>query len=165
MMSLVVVAAQCLLAAVFAVSAVAKVRHGEAFRRFVAALRLPVRRAAVGVVSAELCAAVLLSVPVSAPAGFALALALLILFSAALARGLRLGVRTSCGCFGESAGSSGRAELVRNAALAAVAAAGLAGSVVAAPAAFSGESVAVGGLGLAAAIVIVRLDDLRKGLR
>jgi hypothetical protein len=164
-MSLVVVAAQCLLAGVFAVSAVAKARHGEAFRRFVAAMRLPARPSTVVVAGAELGGAVLLAVPVTAPAGFVVALALLALFSAALIRGIRLGVRTSCGCFGDSAGPPGRAEFVRNGALASVAAVGLAGTLVAAPAAFSAGSVATGGLGLAAAIVIVRLDDLRKGLR
>jgi hypothetical protein len=85
-------------------------------------------------------------------------------FSAALGRGLRLDIRVSCGCFGRSAGPPGHADLARNGVLAAVAAAGLAGSAVAAPAPFSSGSVATGALGLAAAIVIVRFDDLRKGL-
>ena len=164
-MPFVVVTAQFLLAAVFAVSAVAKVRDGSAFRRFVTALALPVRLSTVGVVTAELVVAGLLIVPATAPAGFAVALVLLAVFSAALGIGLRRDIPLSCGCFGSSSTPAGRAELVRNGVLAVVAVAGLAGSAVAAPLPFDSGFVATGALGLAAAIVIVRFDDLRKGLR
>jgi hypothetical protein len=161
-MPFVVVAAQYLLAVVFAVSAIAKIRDSQAFRRYVAALRLPVRLSTVATVAGELVVAVLLLVPATAPVGFGLALVMLGFFSLALGRGRRLDVQVPCGCFGRS---SGRGGLARNGVLAVVAAAGLAGSVATAPVPLSSGSVATSALGVAAAIVLVRFDDLRKGLR
>jgi hypothetical protein len=165
-MPFVVVAAQFLLAAVFAVSAIAKVRDGRAFRRYVAALRLPVRLSTVGTVASELVVAGLLLVPAAAPIGFALTLGLLGVFSLALDRGRRLDVRVPCGCFGPTPGGAvGNGGLVRNGVLAIVAAAGFTGSIATAPATLSSGFVATSALGVAAAIVVVRFDDLRKGLR
>lgn len=164
-MPFIVVAAQFLLATVFVVSAVAKARDGRAFRRFVAALALPPRLSTVAVVGTELVAAGLLIAPASAPAGFVLALALLAAFSAALGAGLRRRTPVSCGCFGSSSAPLGRMDLLRNGLLAVVAVAGLAGSAVTTPAPLGSAAVATGALGLAGAIMIVRLDDLRKGLR
>ena len=159
-MAFVVVAAQYLLAAVFAAAALAKVRDGRAFRQFVAALLLPARLSTVATVASELAVAVLLLVPATAPVGFALALALLGVFSLALGRGRRLDVRVPCGCFGQTSGG-----LLRNGVLAIVAAAGFTGSVATAPVPLSTSFVATSALGVAAAIVVVRFDDLRKGLR
>jgi hypothetical protein len=163
-MMLVVVAARVLLGTVFAVAAAQKLRDNRAYRRFLAELLRPgwlVRPAIVGTILAEVTAAGLLLAPRTAAAGFGLALALLSVFSAALGRALRRNMRLSCGCLGTSSQPVDRASMQRNAALAAVAVAGLAGSTVAAPASLSTGAVAAGAVGLAAAIVVVRLDDIR----
>ncbi len=122
-----------ILAAVFAVAAVAKARQPEATARSLADFGIPAPAlVARGLPVAELAlAAALVAVP--RPAAWA-ALALLVGFSTVLAVGRRHGVTTPCACLGSGSGrASGRAseaaaepptpaaELVRNGLLAAAA--------------------------------------------
>ncbi|MBW8486233.1 MauE/DoxX family redox-associated membrane protein [Actinomadura parmotrematis] len=151
----------CLIAAVFAASALAKLRDPGGFRRSVRALA-PVPAAwtgplAAAVVAAELAAAVLAAVPATAGWGFALAGVLLASFTAAIAAALRRGRRPHCRCFGASGAPIGPRHLVRNAALLAVAAVGAAGPAGAPQAA--GLAVAAVA-GFAGALLFVAFDDV-----
>ncbi|WP_214403254.1 MauE/DoxX family redox-associated membrane protein [Pseudonocardia lacus] len=152
----------------FGMSAAAKLADPGAFRRSLpATLGIPPLRAtrlAPVVVAAEL--AVLPPLVVGlwwAPAalvGFALAGALLVAFTAALASMIRRGVTEPCHCFGAQDSPPGRLDLVRNGLLLAFAATGF---LVAGPA-FAAPGIEVAGgalLGVAAALLVVRLDDLR----
>ena len=165
-MVFVVVATRFLLGAVFAISAVEKIRDRRAVRRFViATVDWAIGPSIVGVILGEAAAAALLFSPAAwrwdVPAGFALALVLLGAFSVVLVRALRRDVRVPCGCFGASSGPPNAGHLLRNGVLAAAAAIGLIGSAGGATAPLSPSSVAVGLLGTAAAFVVVRLDEFR----
>jgi uncharacterized membrane protein YphA (DoxX/SURF4 family)/thiol-disulfide isomerase/thioredoxin len=122
------------LAAVFVVSAVAKLSDWTGTREAVAAFGLRAR-AGVLVASAlgpvELAVAVLLLPGATAPLGAALALALLAVFSTVVTVHLVRGSRPACNCFGRIGSSdiSGRT-LLRNAALAGLAVVGLLGEPV-----------------------------------
>ncbi|WP_051799299.1 MauE/DoxX family redox-associated membrane protein [Catenuloplanes japonicus] len=164
-MSFVVVAARVLLGVVFAVSAVQKCRDGRDFRRFVTAVAgrdLPVRAALAGTVAAEFATAALLLAPAGpgwrVPAGFVLSLGLLIVLTGVLLVAMRQAVQEPCGCFGTGSGPAGPAHVARNAVLAAAAVAGLAG----AHAAPTGDLLVAATLGAAAAVVVIRLDDLKS---
>jgi hypothetical protein len=172
-MATVLVTFQTLLAGVFVVSAVAKVRDGGPAARFTATVfRLAgvpgrlARPALVATVAGEFAVVLLLTVPLVrlsadprwVTAGFVLAVGLLVAFSAALALAARARLRTPCGCFGDSSTAPGVRHLVRNAILAAAAATGA--LAAGPPAALSGESVAAGAVGLVLAAALVALDDL-----
>jgi uncharacterized membrane protein YphA (DoxX/SURF4 family) len=121
------------LAAVFAVAAMAKLSDRTAFAETLERFRLP-PVAAPAVPAAELAAALLLLVPASVRVGAGAALVLLALFTAVLAATLRRGEQPDCGCFGASSPTPiGPGTLVRNGALAALAAAVLVGGAGAAP--------------------------------
>ncbi|MCO1657660.1 MauE/DoxX family redox-associated membrane protein [Pseudonocardia humida] len=158
-------------AVTFAMSAAAKLADPGAFRRSLPATLgvapLRANRLAPAVVAAEL--AVLPPLVLGAwwvPAallGFASAAALLIAFTAALLSMIRRGVTEPCHCFGAQDSPPGRLDLVRNGLLAGFAVAGLVVAAVAGPVVGS-SAVEVGGgalLGAAAALLVVRLDDLR----
>jgi hypothetical protein len=118
------------LAAVFAVSAVAKLLDRDGTRQAVAGFGVPERLVpwvAAGLAPAELAVAALLVVPQSATVGLVLAVALLTAFSVAVIVALRSGRRPECHCFGRIGGAdiSGRT-LVRNVGLGCLALAGLA---------------------------------------
>jgi hypothetical protein len=122
----------CLLVVVFACSAVAKLAGRGSFAAFrlatarlVPALRDRAAPLAVAVVCAELATTVLLAVPVTAPVGLVLGLALLAAFTVAVAAALRRGETTSCNCFGRSTAPLQARHLVRNALLMTVAGIGL----------------------------------------
>jgi hypothetical protein len=141
-------AAALALSAVFAVAAVAKVLHHGATVRSFGALGLPVPGVlsiAVPVVEAALAVSLLTWPAVGAWAS----IALLVAFTAVLARAVARGVDAPCACFGSARGSGdggesvSSVELVRNAMLAALA-------VIA-----SGASAGVGGGG-----VLVRWPSL-----
>lgn len=164
----VTVGAQALLAAVFGVAAVGKVARA-AFHEFVTATGrlLPARwrgwrRLVAGaVLSAEVAIVVAVVVPLSAPVGFGLALALSTVFGVAVAGALRRGDRVPCRCFGATQTPIGPVHLVRNGVLAAVAVAGLAVKV-AGPAGelhLAGVVVAASA-GLVGAVLLVRIGDL-----
>lgn len=151
--------AALLLAAVFAVAGVAKLRRPAATATTFRALRLPAAgAAAVAVPVAELVVAVLL---LALPAlGAALAIAALVAFTGVLVAAVRGDEAVSCGCFG-SAGNDPvtAADLVRNGLLvvaAAVAVTGGAPGLPSLPAAVAVSAAAVTGL-VVVALVRVRL--------
>ena len=150
-----------LLAVVFAIAAFGKVRSASALAAFrdglaqfgVAPSRI--RRSVAGaVIAAEVGVVVLLGV---APrAGFLLAIALLVVFSAGIANALRRGVAVACRCFGSSASPIGPEHLVRNALLVAVGVLGAAGRAPSHPALEAVTAV----LGALAGVLVTRWDDL-----
>lgn len=161
------IALRTVLAAVFAVAFVSKVRSRAAFDRFARTLDgfgpLRGRRrtaAAFAVPAVEAALLVLLAVPGTALAGFAAALTVLAVFTGAVGREVAAGRTVSCRCFGGGAERMGASQIVRNLVLLGCAAAGL---VLAATsrgdASASALVLAVGGA-LFAAVFIVRWDDL-----
>jgi uncharacterized membrane protein YphA (DoxX/SURF4 family) len=153
--------AALVLAGTFAWAGLAKLRAPAATRRTFRALGVPGPATAARVVPlAELGLAVgLVLVPGWAAAA---ALALLAAFSTLLLRAVRAGVEVSCGCFG-SAGDQpvSFVELVRNALLGLAAVAALATPSPVAP---SLAAVLVAGLGVALALVVLALADVRRRL-
>jgi hypothetical protein len=161
---------RALLAVVLAAAATSKLRRRD-FEAFLAALggfgvpaalaRAPL---AVLVVALEAVTAVLL---VAAPAaGYALALGLLAVFTAALRRVVRSGQRVACRCFGASIAPVGVAHLVRNVALIAVIGLGIVAEALAdgEPRALAVRVLAISCGGLAG-IAFTRWDDLAYVLR
>lgn len=158
-------AARILLAAVFVVAAVAKLTDLEGARRAVRDFGAPARLAgllASALILAELAVAALLIPGSTAVAGAAGALALLLLFTAAIATSLARGRAPDCHCFGSlHSAPAGPATLARNGTLAAVAAFALAGSVAESPAGafewvgrLSGAEALALGLGIALAVFV-----------
>jgi len=104
-------------ASIFLTAAVAKLRHQEAFRQSLSAIRsIPtwsIGLVALGVPLAELTAAGLLLV--SPRVGAAIALGLLVSFSVVAERLHRLGQKVHCACFGNLGGDRlGRGTVARN---------------------------------------------------
>ncbi|MEV6398955.1 MauE/DoxX family redox-associated membrane protein [Streptomyces sp. NPDC051907] len=162
-------ACRVLLVGVFLVAVAGKLRGRAAFDEFAAsirAMRLLPRRlaapAAAAVAATEAAVVVLLAWPAAVPAGFALAAALLIVFTAGIALALRRGRREPCRCFGASAAPLGPVHVVRNLFLALAAAAGLVLSL--AEGAHWPPNAGAGALALTAGVIgvllVVRLDDL-----
>jgi hypothetical protein len=122
--------ARCALAVVFAFAAIAKLTDQASFRRTLADFGvspLLIAPGAVVIPLAELAVALFL-IPASTAAAAALAaLFLLAAFSFAAARLLARGETPDCGCMGARPAPIGRSTLVRNALLAAAAAAVVAG--------------------------------------
>lgn len=114
-----------LLAATFAVAGGSKLAARGDFRRTLREFGVPLRFAGAGAIVlplAELAAAGLVIATTTARAGAAVALLLLSVFCAAIARALRRGERPDCGCAGRlRATPVGPGTLVRNGALAALA--------------------------------------------
>lgn len=160
-MELVRIGAACLIGLVFAVSAVSKIRDLDGFAASVGALApawpAPARVTAIAVTALEALVPPLLIAPVTAPAGFALAAALLAAFTTAVAASLRRGRRAACRCFGPSSVPLGPRHLARNGAL--LACAVLGGLAPAGPPPAGGAAVAAAA-GLTAAVLIVSLDDI-----
>lgn len=161
-----------LLAAVFLLAVVGKVRTRAAFAAFAGSLAdvslLPARArraAAVAVVAAETATAVLLAVPLTAAAvaGFALAFGLLAGFAGAVWLSLRRGDRIRCLCFGSEAGPMDRGHVLRNSVLAAVALVGLISSLTSGAGAAPAPAgvLAAAGAGAALGALLTRWDDLR----
>jgi hypothetical protein len=154
------------LGAVFLAALVEKLRSRRAFAELVESLRelgvLPAPAwVGVGVALAALEAAVVALLAAAPAAGFALALVLLVSFVAVLARALRRGRRVRCRCFGAAGGILGREHLARDAALALVAAAGLAAQSAAPGAGAPAAALLVaGGTGALAGLLVARWDDL-----
>lgn len=172
-MAYLVVACQAMLFCVFATSVITKVRSRRAFADFsqsVEAFRvLPpswsgmVARATV---AGEAGAVLLLALPWTVPAGFALAAGLLGAFTVAIVLALRGGRTAPCRCFGASAAPLSGSHVVRNLSLLAVSLTGLMGGAV-----LSGPTRDPAGLTLSlavaavAALFVVRLDDVAALLR
>jgi hypothetical protein len=123
---------RCLLLVVFAFSAFGKLSGAGAFTEFrqaTAQLFPPARGfaswLAAAVVVAELVVVVLLGISATVRSGLVAALALLVLFTVAIAVALRRGSTAPCRCFGRSDSPLGVRHLVRNVVLLLVAFAGL----------------------------------------
>ena len=153
-----------LVAVVFAVSAVGKLRTAgvrAAFRRSVAGMAvLPARAVgpvAMSVPIAEAATVVLLVMPSTAMLGCVLALALIAAFTTGIVIVLRRGTRAVCLCFGTTERPYRPRHLVRNGLLAAAALAGalLSGHPIDLPAAL----IMIAG-GALAALVLVVFDEL-----
>ncbi len=164
------VVARCLIGVVFVLSAAGKLRSRTAFAEFARSGRAltgallggrPIGRVAglwvgAAVVTAEIAVVALLAVTATSRAGFALAIVLLLGFTAGLLAEMRRGTRTPCRCFGSSSTPIDRRHIVRNAALIALSAAG----VAAGPIPLLHPAAAAAGAVLA--LVVARLDDLAE---
>lgn len=166
-----------LLGAVFLLAFGGKVRSPAALRAFSGSLAdlgwLPARlrpAAVVGLLVVEGATVLLLAWPATATAtatttaaGFAAAFALLAVFVVGVGLSIRRGERVRCLCFGADRGAMGVSDVVRNLALAAVAALGFGSSLIGGPAAAAtaGGAVAAVAGGVVAGVVATHWDDLR----
>jgi hypothetical protein len=159
------------IAATFAVSVAGSIRGRQAFRAYRAGVTLLTGRTgpaatALGtaVIGAEGAAAVLCLLPGCGPVGPLLAAALLLAFTAALARVVAQRRTGSCHCFAGSRGDVGIRHLVRNGVLVALAAAGAVGRSAGADAVPPGVLLRQLALDLLVAVVLVAVvlawDDL-----
>ncbi|MFE7773486.1 MauE/DoxX family redox-associated membrane protein [Streptomyces sp. NPDC057445] len=114
---------------------------------------------AAGVLVGEAAVVVALAVPATARAGFVLAAVLLTAFTVGLAGVLRWGTRTSCHCFGTTAGMIAPRHVVRNVLLIATAFAGATASHGGGTAPTAGLMLTAG-VAVVLAFVTVALDDL-----
>jgi Methylamine utilisation protein MauE len=160
------ISSRCLLAFVFACSAVAKLRSGGSFRTFrawLADLPVPVapRHAgalAAAVAGAEVLIVLLAVLPWTVLAGFALAGATLATFIAGTSLAIARGTKAACNCFGARGAPLGRRHVARDTVLLAVATVGAVASNAhgARPAGIA-VSVATASF---LAVLIVFLDDV-----
>lgn len=154
---------------VMVLAVVGKVHSPAEFRAFVGSLdgfgwipRSARPAVAVAVVVAEAASAALLGFPATATAGYLLALTTVGAFTAAVLIARARGRQVRCRCFGADGGPMGTAHLIRNAALLAVAAAGLAAHVMSAQSRSEAGPLAVAVvLGVLAAIGLTYSDELR----
>jgi hypothetical protein len=166
MMHYLLFGARLALASVFAFAALGKLGSRDAFSSFLASLpafgvpaRLSTRAFGALIVIAELGAAIALAL---APRwGGALAAALLGGFALGIVHVLRSGQAVRCRCFGAGGARVGRAHLIRNLALAAIA---IAVAILAPryplPLVIRPDVVVVGLAGLGLGALITRWDDL-----
>ncbi|MFB4298829.1 MauE/DoxX family redox-associated membrane protein [Actinomadura sp. NTSP31] len=158
-------AARCVLGLTFLVAVAGKLRGRNAFRAFRRSVPglapgLPPAATSAAVVAAEAAVVVLLAIGSTAPAGLALAGAVLLAFALAIHRALRTGRRATCRCFGTGAAPVGRVHVARNLALATVAAGGLAAHLAAPGTAHpAGAAVAVAAGGVLT-LVFLFFDEL-----
>lgn len=156
-----------LLACMFGTSATSRVRTAEPFAGFRSAVRaldiVPRQWSAplaVGVVIVEAAVPILFTVPRRA-FGAAVALALVVGFTAIIVVSMIRGVRVACRCFGASKAAMGWRHVYRNLALSAAALMALAHEFILPPAQVSiaGVIAAAGGAAVTA-LLLVHLDDL-----
>ncbi|WP_284746242.1 MauE/DoxX family redox-associated membrane protein [Amycolatopsis sp. RTGN1] len=154
-------AGAALIAVVFAVSSVSKLRDFRGFARSVPVLvPMPaswVPPVSVAVVVAEASIAVLVVVPATATAGFVLASGLLLAFTVAIAASLRRGQRASCRCFGAADTPVGPRHLARNTVLACLAVLGALAPEYLPPVAGAAVAVAAG---VVVAVLVIAMDDI-----
>jgi len=160
-------ACRFMLAGIFVVSLISKVRSGRAyadFRRSIDDWKVVPRRwsapIAAGVVAGEAAVVLLLALPRTAPIGFVAAVLLLTAFTAGISVVLRRRRTVTCQCFGVSTTPVGAAHMVRNLLLLALCVTGAltataGGARPTAPGAALALSVAAVGV-----LVVVRFDDL-----
>jgi methylamine utilization protein MauE len=123
------ISSRCLLAIVFACSAVAKLRGGGSFRGFrewLEDLPVPVASRHASVVAAAMAVAevlivVLIVLPWTVLAGFMLAGATLAVFIAGTCVAIARGTKATCNCFGTRGAPLGRRHVARDTVLLAVA--------------------------------------------
>lgn len=162
---------RALLVAVFGIAAFGKARSGAAFAEFTDTLsdlpwigarwRQPI---AATVIAVETAATVLLIPSRTASLGFAIALLTLAVFTTTVVVARARGNHVRCRCFGTGADADdadrGASQLIRNAVLIAVAAAGFVSALSASSGANPAAGIAACSLGLIAGFVITRWDDL-----
>jgi uncharacterized membrane protein YphA (DoxX/SURF4 family) len=159
--------ARLLLALVFVVAVIGKLRSRTVFAEFVGSVRqfgVPARWApptARLAVTVEAAVVVLLAVPRTVPAGLLLAAGLLGVLTAAIVGALRRGARPACRCFGAGDAPIGGRHVARNLALATVALLGLLGWATSTGPPPSAPTVLLAvGVAVLLAAVVIRLDDL-----
>ncbi|MGH8908662.1 MAG: MauE/DoxX family redox-associated membrane protein [Egibacteraceae bacterium] len=168
-MSYLLIGQRCLLAAVFGVAFIGKVRDASRFKNFVTSIqkltRFPARTAtfvALTIVICEGAAGALLAFPfapqLASKVGFALAAGLLAVFIAVVVRAVRGGVLAECRCFGRSGSVMSNAMIVRNLLLMAFAVPGIIMSP-AAPATDPAYTALAMAAGFALALCFVRYYD------
>jgi len=158
---------RALLCAVFAVSAISKLRHPEVRDEIAHAIgqllpfvgRTRSERLAFLVVGLELAVVGLLVAPRTDTTGLAAALGLLCIFTAAVGWGLFRGRRIRCRCFGLDGSEAGVGHLTRNASLIVIAGAGLISAGAHGGESGGGTALAVG-VGLLLGLIATRWDDL-----
>lgn len=165
-----VIACRALLAAVFMIAFVGKVRGRATFDEFVASIvalgilpKALSAAAARALVVAEAAAVLLLALPSTVPLGFLAAVGMLVVLTSGILVALRRGRQAPCRCFGASVTPLGRAHVIRNLVLIAVSGSGLtawagAGASVAHPAGVVLALVAAA----VGVLLVVRLDDLME---
>ncbi len=166
-MAVVEVALRTMLAVVFGVAFVSKVRSRAAYAEFAASLgdiswlaggrRLT---ASVAIPVLEVAVTVLVVVPFAVPWGFGVGAVLLAGFTAVTAREVSKGRAIRCRCFGASDGQIGSAQIARNLVLFALSIGGLALAPVSHGAVGAAGLIVAIGLALLAGLAIVRWDDL-----
>ena len=172
-MAAVEVALRTLLAVVFGVAFVSKVRSAAAFADFadslcdIGWLRRRARRsgAAVAIPVLEAVTVTLLALPWTVPWGFGADLVLLTAFTVVTGREIARGGHVRCRCFGAGSAQIGAAEIARNVFLLGLAATGLAIGPFSHGAAGAVALVYACGLAAVAALVLVRWDDLASLVR
>jgi hypothetical protein len=158
------------LVTIFLIAVTGKAAGRGAFREFsrsVAAMRVIPPRAATSAaamtVSAEMLVIILAAIPdrAAGAAGCALGATLSIMFSFAIAVGLRRGNRAPCRCFGRSATPLGARHLIRNAMVVTVSVLGAAVSGVGGTAHVAAAVLAVGA-GVFLGLVIAAYDEIAE---
>ncbi|MFG1882947.1 MauE/DoxX family redox-associated membrane protein [Micromonospora sp. NPDC049102] len=161
--------ARLLLALVFVVAVIGKLRSRTVFAEFVGSVRqfgVPARWApstAHVAVAVEAAVVILLAVPRTVPAGLLLAAGLLGVLTAAIVGALRRGARPACRCFGAGDAPVGGRHVARNLALATVALLGLLGWATGTgtgPPPSAPTVLFAVGVAVPLAAVVIRLDDL-----
>ncbi|MET9343730.1 MULTISPECIES: MauE/DoxX family redox-associated membrane protein [unclassified Nonomuraea] len=164
------IACRALLAAVFTIALVGKIRGRAAFDEFAASIValgiLPRGGSAVAahaLVAAEAVVVLLLALPPAVPLGFAAAVGALTVLTGGILAALRRGRQAPCRCFGASATPLGRVHVVRNLVLAALGGVGLTAWITAGTSAPhpAGVVLALVAAGVGA-LLVVRLDDLME---
>ncbi len=166
-MAVVEIALRTILALVFAVAFISKVRSVSAFGEFAGSLADigwlpgPGRAAAARLIPLlEAAVVVLLAIPATVAVGFGLGALLLAGFTVVTGAEVANGRRVRCRCFGASSAPIGPAQIARNVVLVAESFAGLAIEPMSHGHATGAALVLAFGLAVLAAVALVRWDDL-----
>jgi hypothetical protein len=168
-MSYLLLACRVMLAAVFVVALVGKIRNRAAyadFRQSIVDWRVLPRRwsvtAAAGTVAAETGVLLLLALPGTAAIGFVAGAALLAAFTIGIALALRLGRTATCRCFGASTTTLSATHVIRNVILIGLCITGTVSAMVVADdskLSWPGSVLALSSAGIGV-LFVVRFDDL-----
>jgi Methylamine utilisation protein MauE len=161
------IACRMLIGTVFAVSATSKMAGPaawQAYRSWLSRVPLPLTgtmMVPVALAAAEAAVVPLVAMPMTATAGMAVATALCLMLTVGLAVAVRRGLSEPCRCFGASSQPLGGGQVVRNAALSAIAGLGaglgVAGGGAAVPAGQIALTIAAG---LAGALLTIFAEDI-----
>jgi hypothetical protein len=166
-MAVVEIALRTVLALVFAVAFISKVRSVSAFGEFASSLNgigwlpRPGRAAAARLIPLSEAAVVgLLVVPATVALGFGLSGLLLAVFTVVTGAEVANGRQVQCRCFGAGSAPIGPAQIARNVVLLAVSLAGLAIEPISHGHATGAALILAFGLAVLVAVALVRWDDL-----